>query len=751
MGRLGRWNKLVVTFGALVGAATLASPTGFPVSRAAAQGSAPPALDANSFALTWSAGFNQDQGAPIAESSPMVATLDGGGPAVVVGDRSGYVYALHLADGSPVTGWPVRANGPVDSTPSVLPTAAGGPDDVYLGTGNAFVPGVGGYESFSPDGKVRWSTQVPNPPQDSSPAYGVQASLAIGRVRGRSAVFAGTLGQMSTALDAGDGSYLPGWPFFSADSVFSTAAVADLYGTGHDDFVVGGASTAGSAMGQDYLDGGHLRILSEDGTLICRADTNQQIDSSPAVGPILAGGRVGIVVGTGSFWPGATDTDALSAYDPTCGRVWSDRLDGATSASPALADVLGNGSMQVVEGTNRGTGGSVWVVDAATGAVVWHEAVTGEVIGSVVTADLTGGGYQDLLVPTTHGVDVIDGRSGATVTVLSQGGYQNAPLVTADPNGTVGITIAGYNGANVGVMFHYEIPGSDGAVAVASGSWPMFHHDPRLTGLASPTPVGSTTACAVPSAARPGYDLVASDGGVFSFGQPFCGSAGGFPLSAPVVGAAMAPSVGGYWLVGSDGGVFAFGGAGFYGSTGGIRLAEPVVGMAGTANGHGYWLVAADGGVFAYGDARFFGSASGSPLRSPVVGIAATADGRGYWLVTSGGDVYSFGDARYLGAVGNAHLSAPIVGVTEDRDTGGYWLVGADGGVFSFDAPFYGSAGGTALAAPVVGIAGTGDGHGYWLLGADGGVFSYGDAFFDGSTGDVRLARPMVALVGWVG
>jgi hypothetical protein len=36
----------------------------------------------------------------------------------------------------------------------------------------------------------------------------------------------------------------------------------------------------------------------------------------------------------------------------------------------------------------------------------------------------------------------------------------------------------------------------------------------------------------------------------------------------------------GYWLVASDGGIFAFGDAGFLGSTGAIRLNQPIVGMA---------------------------------------------------------------------------------------------------------------------------------------------------------------------------
>ncbi len=53
----------------------------------------------------------------------------------------------------------------------------------------------------------------------------------------------------------------------------------------------------------------------------------------------------------------------------------------------------------------------------------------------------------------------------------------------------------------------------------------------------------------------------------------------------------------GYWLVATDGGIFAFGDARFAGSTGGMRLNQPIIGMAATATGDGYWLVASDGRV----------------------------------------------------------------------------------------------------------------------------------------------------------
>ena len=144
-----------------------------------------------------------------------------------------------------------------------------------------------------------------------------------------------------------------------------------------------------------------------------------------------------------------------------------------------------------------------------------------------------------------------------------------------------------------------------------------------------------------------GYWLVASDGGIFSYGDaPFAGSAGSLHLNAPVVGMAATPDGGGYWLVARDGGVFTYGDATFAGSAGSLRLNAPVVGMAATPDGGGYWLVARDGGVFTYGDARYFGSLGGTSLPGPVVGLAATPGGQGYWL-----------------AVGSQPLAGAVVGI----------------------------------------------------------------------------------------
>ncbi len=202
--------------------------------------------------------------------------------------------------------------------------------------------------------------------------------------------------------------------------MFSTAATGDLYGTGSDEFVVGGASSQGFAYGKHYENGGHVRIYNDHGGLICSANTTEEVDSSPAVGPILPFGQYGIATGTGSFF-GGSDEDTVKVFDTKCNQVWSDKLDGTTGGSPALADIQGNGQLAVVEGTvTSSTTGSVYALNAATGAVIWQENLPGAVYGSVTTADL-GTGYQDVIVPTDLGLFILDGQTGQEVADVDDG------------------------------------------------------------------------------------------------------------------------------------------------------------------------------------------------------------------------------------------------------------------------------------------------------------------------------------------
>ncbi len=480
------------------------------------------------------------------------------------------------------------------------------------------------------------------------------------------------------------------------------------------------------------------------GGLLCQYNTTQNIDrSSPAVGKFLSGGGVGIAIGDGSYYPGASDSHKVFAINTGCGLAWSQTLNGVTTDSPALADVQGNGQLDVVEGTDAGT---IYVLNGTNGSVVWSASTSGSVIGSPVTADLTGGGYQDVIVPTTNGIDIFDGQSGASVAKLGSGdAFQNSPLVTDDPDGQIGIT-----GAVGDVMTHWAIgrTNASGSNVNEAGAWPQFHHDPQLTGDAGTPGPSVEVPCNAPSGAPNGYILSASDGGIFNYGNiPFCGSTGSIHLNKPVVGAALTKDRGGYWEVASDGGMFSFGNAGFYGSMGGIPLNAAIVGMAATPDSRGYWEVASDGGIFSFGDANFYGSTGSLHLNKPIVGMAVTPSGGGYWLVAADGGIFAYGDAGFSGSMGGHPLNAAIVGMAPDPATGGYWEVASDGGIFSFGAPFYGSTGGIHLNAPITGMEVAPSGSGYRFVATDGGVFCY-DAPFFGSVGGQPLNKPVVAIAG---
>jgi len=468
------------------------------------------------FLETWAVAL-PDRGAPVALSSPNLAVL-GGGPAVVVGDLAGHVYALSLAKGSAVPGWPVSTSGaPVESTPSVAALTPGSrADTIFVGVGSAAKPHSGGYEAFNPDGSERWFVRA------YESLYGgprrteaVQASTTVGNIQGSLDVVAPSLGQEEYALNASTGAVLRGFPWFTSDSGFSTPALADLYGNGKIEIIEGSDQTQGASFGVAETRGGHLRVLaptgnlgtrSPSGGLKCQYNTDQVVQSSPAVGPFLARGAEGIVVGTGTFWPHATATDKLFAFNARCRVIWVKRLDGATTPSPALADLMGNGHLDVVEGTYNGPGrGSVYALSGPTGAVLWYQRMPAEVIGSVVTADL-GAGYQDVIVATTDGAEVLDGRTGEPEAFLAPGeGLQGSPLVTDDPNGTLGVTLAGYNGYHQGLVEHYELKGSNGAEVDQVGAWPMFHHDPQLSGNAA-TPLSGLQGRPAAKPRRPSWD-----------------------------------------------------------------------------------------------------------------------------------------------------------------------------------------------------------------------------------------------------
>ena len=92
------------------------------------------------------------------------------------------------------------------------------------------------------------------------------------------------------------------------------------------------------------------------------------------------------------------------------------------------------------------------------------------------------------------------------------------------------------------------------------------------------------------------------------------------PVNKPIVDMAATPSGNGYWLVASDGGIFTFGDAQFHGSTGAMTLNKPISSVVQTQLG--YDLVAEDGGVFNF-SSPFLGSGAAEELNGRVIDAAS--------------------------------------------------------------------------------------------------------------------------------
>ena len=453
----------------------------------------------------------------VVQASP-VAFNDGGTPAVEVGDRQGNLYGLNLQDGSVAPGWgsgsgstvgpadgcvsnpaggtpavgidgvQIPGSPPVDSTASVT-----GNGNLYFGAGNAASPVDGGYYAYAPNGSELWNQVVTNPPTDSAPDGGVQASLPIARrwITGRRRL------ARPDDLRAQRGERRTG-PRVAAvlrrQRVLHRGRRATSTARDRTTSRSAARPSAGFALGTHYANGGHVRIYNDHGGRDLQREHQRggrllpRRRAHPARRCLrhrhrhrqLLPGRQRREHGEGVRHASATRCGARRSTAPReAARLWP------TSQ--------GNGQLAVVEGTVKGqASGSVWALNAATGSVIWQTSLPGAVYGSVTTADLNGSGAQDVIVPTDQGLYILDGPTGSGRRHVDDGsGNGGTRDATASrtrrssrrtPTASIGITVAGYFAVQQRQLRAGHRPalrgdGLDAANADAAGGWPQFHHD----------------------------------------------------------------------------------------------------------------------------------------------------------------------------------------------------------------------------------------------------------------------------------
>jgi hypothetical protein len=331
-----------------------------------------------------------------------------------------------------------------------------------------------------------------------------------------------------------------------------------------------------------------------------------------------------------------------------------------------------------------------------TGSVIFSTGPT-----TLCTATLSNGSGQCSSSAAPAGTDTISGQYQGTF--LFAGSTGTTSLVVNAPPPPPPPPPPAQHG--------YWLVGSDGGIftfgsAQFYGSTGSLHLQRPVVGI-------------VPTTTRNGYWLDASDGGIFAFGDAgFYGSipglglhpaGSGLPnsLNAPIVGMVPSTDGGGYFMVASDGGVFAFGDAHFAGSCPGIGgCTGAAVAVMPDASGNGYWLVTQSGHVYTFGDAPYFGAPGAQA--APVTSAVRTPDGRGYWILFANGAISNYGDAGSFGSpAGQMGGADPATAIFTTSDGGGYWVAAANGAVSNYgDAPNDGSMLGTQLNGSIIAATG---------------------------------------------
>jgi hypothetical protein len=426
--------------------------------------------------------------------------------------------------------------------------------------------------------------------------------------------------------------------------------------------------------------------------------------------PAVTAGYTGFKNGdsASSLTPQPTCSTTATSVSPVAGSPYASSCSGAAGANYAISfapgvTVVTPAPIAVAVVGYQAYGGSPGFVATPPSPMppglsgVGTAGITCNQVApsTTITPTLAGGSYT--LVPASCGGANLSGPAASDYTVVYATG---AFSVLGGPPPPPPPPAHGY-----------WLVGSDGGIFTFGSA--TFHGSTGSLRLQRPV-VGIT-----PTADQAGYWLVASDGGIFAFGDAgFHGSIPGLGLSpagsglanalnAPIVGMVPSADGGGYFMVASDGGVFAFGDAQFAGSCPGIGgCSGAAVAVLPDATGRGYWLVTKTGNVYTFGDAPYFGAPG--PQGSPITAAVRSADGRGYFVLLANGTVDGYGDAVSLGgptgAVGGSNAASAVF---TDAGGGGYWVASAAGAVFTYgDAPNDGSMTGTRLNGSI--IAGTG-------------------------------------------
>jgi hypothetical protein len=493
----------------------------------------------------------------VIDSSPAIGDIDGDGrPEAVVGTGVFYslqgdvpdarrVFAWHVDDGSPVTGWPVVTMSEVWGSPALGDVNGDGVDDVVFGARDGYV------RAYDGTGGLLWRV-LPNLPAEGGGELISTPAIADLDGDGANDVVLGN-GWGTFFLRGIDGSrrYEPagqGYAFQNAPAVGKLGSrwVVALGGMRHDDsgrvwtfdIPVPRSTPPWPAWRHD----GH-----HTGARIARSPRpSAPTGSKPVTGSC----------GPDANPPAVPDADAGPGY-------WATAINGRVVAAGSrhlgsTVDLHLNAPIVGLAATPSGKG--YWQLGADGGIFTFGDATF---YGS------TGG-----LALRRPVIGMASTRSGHGYwLVASDGGiftYGDAPFLGSAGDVRLTRPIVAMSPSPSG--HGYFLFADDGGVftygdAIFQGSGVGQVHGPIVAAAANPDGLG--------------YWMLGSDGTVYAFGE--ARDFGGLPgksLCTPTSGVSIAATTTGlgYWVLGADGRVFAFGDAMYHGDA--VTLGDRPVALA---------------------------------------------------------------------------------------------------------------------------------------------------------------------------
>ncbi|GAB3029868.1 hypothetical protein GCM10027052_02390 [Parafrigoribacterium mesophilum] len=398
-------------------------------------------------------------------SSPAVGDVTGDGvPEIVVGGVNSIARVYSISGQLLTTIDPGGADvpggvGATHASPALGDINGDGTDDIVLANTGSIMAAY----SFKNRVLVNLMKKFEDRAFNSGP-NGLFATPALGYVDGdnRLDIVTASWGQRLDVWSGRTADRVANWPQWLKDTIWSSPAIGDVDGDGANEIVIGGDCDGSGSLQPCYGmgGGGYIWVFNLDGTVKWKYFVSgQAIWSSPALADLNGDGGLDIVVGTGAYWPEPAGRKVIALNGKTGKLMWEAPTSARVVGSPSVGDVDGDGKPEVFI-VSRGA--HLLSYDGENGHLRFDKCIddgsscgdpNSATHGGVALADIDGDGVVEAVTQGEQKLRVFDANSGALETTVrsSYGHTLFAPSSTptiASVNGKTWIVQTAHGDAN---------------------------------------------------------------------------------------------------------------------------------------------------------------------------------------------------------------------------------------------------------------------------------------------------------------